>query len=94
MVAKMAFARRIEMDADTVVSEEAKRRVDTARIGDMAFRIKKTFPEIGDDDADILAHAMLNAFDDGPITRDAIYKQVFKLTNSAEVAKRLSARFS
>lgn len=52
-------------DDDVIVSDEAKRRVDVARVRDVAFQIKKAIPDYNDDDAEALARVLLSAAQQG-----------------------------
>jgi hypothetical protein len=90
----MGVAQRIfdmQVVDDIAVSDEAKRRVDTARVGDMAFRVKKAIPAIGADDAELLARAMLDARDHGiAVTPGTIHDRVLEITGDAGAATRIS----
>lgn len=80
---------------DVVVSDEARRRVDTARVRDVAFKIKNLFEGFDDDDAEALARVLLEASETGiAVSADFVYKRLIQLGRSPETAKRVSERFS
>jgi hypothetical protein len=59
---KMGLARRKDMDDDIItVSEEARRRIGSARVRQIAFQIKNIAPDLPDDDAEVLASILLEA---------------------------------
>jgi hypothetical protein len=88
----MGLAWRKDMDdGDTIaVSDEAKRRVDTARVRDLAFKIKSQLG-FGDDDADALARVLVEAADRGiPATRRYAYGRLIEIGRTPSAAELIS----
>jgi hypothetical protein len=92
----VSLARKSNMDVDdTTVSEEAKRRVDTARLSELAFRIKRAFPDFDEADANTLARVLFEATDKRvPVTPSYIRDRMVALGRSDAAAKRVAERFS
>jgi hypothetical protein len=57
----MAMARPIEMDEPVTVSDDARRRWDSARVRQLAYKIKTRAPDLSDDDAEQLAFVIFEA---------------------------------
>jgi hypothetical protein len=78
------------MDGDVIVSEEARRRVDTARVRDLAFKIKSSL-NYDDDDAEALARVLIEAADRGiTATRAYVYQRLVELDVAPAAAERMS----
>jgi len=80
------------MDNDeVVVSDEARRRVDTARVRDFAFRIKKALPGFSDDEAEALAQVVIEASDQGiKATRPLVTRRLIEMGRSPDDAANIS----
>ena len=62
----MAQALRLMDDDDTVLLDpEAKYRIDQVRLRQLSFQVKKHYPDLVESDAEALAAALMEVFDQG-----------------------------
>ena len=83
--------RNDDMYDDTIeVSDEARRRVDAARVRDLAFKIKSSL-NYSDEDADALARLLIEAQNQGlRATRPWAYARLIAMGKSPLVAERIA----
>ena len=79
------------MDHDTATLDpQGKRRIDQVRVRSLAFRLKGLYPDVPDDDAEALAAALLEIFDErkNP-TGDDVRRRLRSHGQSDDDAERL-----
>jgi hypothetical protein len=89
----MALARRKDMDDNhTVVSEEARRRIDSARVRQLAFKIKTSADDLSDDDAEMVATILLEMFEASTKpSADTVRQTLIERGRSRSAAERIVA---
>jgi hypothetical protein len=87
-----ALGQRIMDDNDDiVVTDETRHRVDTARVRDIAIRLKGLFKNKKDDDIEALASVLIEAQQEGAkATREFVLQRLLDRGIDQQVARDLS----